>query len=193
MNSIGGVSFAVLASSASRSWSPKAAGKESVMSQDWRNNEPRIKMREEAMPTPQPAQTQKARGAGEFIGFFVLVFICLAVIAYTCIMPMFPDAGTALASINHPVASESQQPRFTMEELEEQYGNWYVDSWNDDLNAVKVSTRGWLDSGKEWGHKEATVCIVPEDYRALKAVALTKDWFWVKYICRGVRDEQAEK
>lgn len=165
------------------------------MSQDqnWRNKESRIRMREEATPTPQPAQTQKARGAGEFIGFFVLVFMCLAVIAYTCIMPMFPDAGIALASINHPAASESQQPRFTMEELEEQYENWEVDSWNDDLNAVEVHTWGWLGSGKEQGRKEATICIVPEDYRALKAVALMKNHFLVYWICKGVRDERTKK
>lgn len=165
------------------------------MSQDqsWRNKESRIRMRENAPPTSQPAQTQKTRGVGEFIGFMVLVVMCLATIAYTCLKPMVRDAGTALASINHPAASESQQPFLTMEQLEEQYGNWDVDSWNDDLSAVEIHIFGWLNSGKELGRKEATVRIAPEDYRVLKAVALTKNQLYVKYICKYVRDERTKK
>lgn len=164
------------------------------MSQDWRNNEPRIRTREETPPTPQPAQTKKALGVGEFAIFFVLAMMCSAVVAYTCFkQPLLKNVGAAPASDNCVTMSDHQQPRFTVEDLEKWYGNWDVDSWNDDLNAVEISTYGWLDSGKELGHKEATVCIVPEDYRALKAIALMKNMVMVSYICRGVHDERAKK
>lgn len=161
--------------------------------QSWRNNEPRIRMREGATPS-QPTHRKKTPNVVGFVSFCVLALMCVAAVVFLGFKePLLGTIRTATADNNRAAASESRQPYLTMEEFEQQYSNWDVDSWNDDLNTVEIHTWGWLDSGKEQSQKEATVHVAPDDYRAMKTVALTKNWFRVSLICRGVRDERTKK
>lgn len=150
------------------------------MSQDqsWRNNEPRIRTREEPPPTPQPAQTKKALGVGEFAIFFVLAMMCSAAVVFLGFKePLLDDARCYGAgnNIETEVPLPQNRPALTLKEFEARYGCWMIAAWFDEANVIHVRKWEWNESRKGCDFTSTNPRLTPEDYKALKAEAMRDD------------------